>query len=171
MQASNFIWCSTKARAVCSTLEEQLIVCSSSKAIFPVERWNAIHKTNIPFFFMADLEYFSWAILTVHAYSPSLSSVSKSKGSLWKTAFWSNSFGSKFCEVIYCHFLSSVFDYEMLPQIPTEGVRGEHVHHITFIKYENSEPIDTYDHTVSEEGLWIVNWFSFICYFSTLMLE
>lgn len=30
-------------------------------------------------FFMADLEYFSWAILTMFAYSPSLSSVSKSR--------------------------------------------------------------------------------------------
>ncbi|KAI4539856.1 hypothetical protein MG293_010251 [Ovis ammon polii] len=65
----------------------------------------------------------------------------------------------------------SVFDYEMLPQIPTEGVKGEHVYRITFIKYENSEHVDTYDHTVSEEGLWIINWFSLICYFSTLMLD
>ncbi|KAI4581860.1 hypothetical protein MJG53_009385 [Ovis ammon polii x Ovis aries] len=69
------------------------------------------------------------------------------------------------------HQISSVFDYEMLPQIPTEDVKGEHVYHITFIKYENSEHVDTYDHTVSEEGLWIINWFSLICYFSTLMLD
>lgn len=117
MQASNFTWCSTKARAVCSTLEEQLIGCSSRKAIFPMERWNTIHKTNIPFFYGRFGIFFMGHFDHVCLYSFLIFSL-KIQKSLWKTAFWNNSFGSKFCEVIFGHFLSSVFDYEMLPRSP-----------------------------------------------------
>lgn len=56
-----------------------------------------------------------------HIYLESFSSVSKFK-KVWKIAFWNNSSGSKSCEVIYGHCFSSVFGYEMLPQVSTEGI-------------------------------------------------
>lgn len=85
-------------------------------------------------------------------YSPkSQKAFEKNKQTKNPSAFWSNTLGSKSCDVIYGPCFPSVFDYKMVPQ-PLLMVRakGEHTQLITFIKYENSEFQRTLDSTVSE---------------------
>lgn len=130
MQANYFIWRSTKATAICSTLKERLA------ALDLAGRWNTIHKTiHPPSWESQDLFHGQfWPCMFIvlsYLQSQNPESLLECFGVTCLAATQSSDF-------IHGHCFPSVFEYEMMFQMPRKVWTrlGEHTRLITCMKHE-----------------------------------